>query len=199
MVLCVLYPLGRLVFGSGVGEPCRSRGDCRAFWDAHCMQAGTGRAAFSYCTRTCTAARDCPEGWTCDAAIEMNDHAAGGDLSMCTAPESAPERPPAPDPVSKQVRALFDGGSDFERGERRRQLSALALRLAQRARDLHAPDLARACYAIDVARFDCREVEHELGEAHTAVARLEAAQRAQLEDAMAALDSATTKLCAGAE
>jgi hypothetical protein len=198
IALGLLYPLGRLASGSGVGEPCQSSSDCRAFWDAHCMETGTGRDKLSYCTRSCAADRDCPDTWTCGSAVEMKDRAFGDALSMCHAPESAP----APDPVHEiheRVQALLDAGLDVDRSKQRGHVSAMALRLAERARDLHAADLAKACYAIDIAQFDCRDLDRALGEAHAAAAALPAAQRAQLEDSMRALDSAIRKLCARAE
>ncbi len=203
LALALLYPLGRLVTGSAPGEPCRSNRDCRAFWDAHCVQTGTGREKSTYCAPSCSASRSCPEAWTCGSAIEMGDRAFGDELAVCVPPGMALPEPPgdasAADAIAERVRALLDAGSDVERGERRSQVSALALRLAERAREMHAADLAKACYAIDVARFDCGEVQRGLGEAKEAVARLEERQRAKLEDAMRVLDGAVGKLCGGVE
>jgi len=195
VVVGLLYGLGRLALGSGVGETCRVDSDCRAFWNARCMETGTGREKVSYCTRSCGAAGDCPDSWTCGAAILKRGNAFGDAPSMCMAPRSAP----APDPARERVWVLPDAGLELDRSEPRSRLSGRALTLAQRARDLHAADLARACIAIDVAQFDCREIERALGEAHAAAAHLDAAQRAQLDYSMGALDRAAATLCGGPE
>jgi hypothetical protein len=193
VALGAIYPLGRLAFGSGIGEPCRSKGDCRAFWDARCMRTGFKREDFSYCTRSCSSASDCPEAWACGSVVEMKNNALGDDAAMCI----APERAPTPDPIDERVRALFDGGSDLDRGELRGHVAGMALRLAQRAHDLHAADLAKACFAIEAARSDCSELDRALGSARAAAAQLGATQRAQIQDSMDALDRAALRLCDG--
>ncbi len=117
------------------------------------------------------------------------------DRAMCIPPEAAP----APNPVSEILRALLDGGSVADRGEQRGHVESAALGIARRAHDLHAEELARVCYAIDAARFDCGELSAELERAHASVAQLPAAQRAQLQDPMGALDHAVSRLCAAGE
>lgn len=77
-VACVLgVAYARTIFGAEVGEPCNDFVlSCRATRGAltvnACVRTGPDPDD-SFCSYACAATPDCPEGWTCEAAVAWSN------------------------------------------------------------------------------------------------------------------------------